>query len=108
MGKMLIGQASLESISGPLGIADIAGHTLVLGLSTFLGFLALVSLSLAILNLLPVPVLDGGHLLFYAIEAVRGKPLSEQAQLVGQKLGMSLLLALMALAMFNDLSRLFF
>ena len=108
MGKMLTGQASLESISGPLGIADIAGHTLVLGLSTFLGFLALVSLSLAILNLLPVPVLDGGHLLFYAIEAVRGKPLSEQAQLVGQKLGMSLLLALMALAMFNDFSRLFF
>jgi len=108
MGKMLTGQASLESVSGPLGIADIAGHTLVLGLSTFLGFLALVSLSLGILNLLPVPVLDGGHLLFYAIEAVRGKPLSEQAQLVGQKLGMSLLLALMALAMFNDLSRLFF
>lgn len=108
MGKMLTGQASLESISGPLGIADIAGHTLVLGLSTFLGFLALVSLSLAVLNLLPVPVLDGGHLLFYAIEAVRGKPLSEQAQLVGQKLGMSLLLALMALAMFNDFSRLFF
>ncbi|OYY74913.1 MAG: RIP metalloprotease RseP [Gammaproteobacteria bacterium 28-57-27] len=108
MGKMLTGQASLESISGPLGIADIAGHTLVLGLSTFLGFLALVSLSLAILNLLPVPILDGGHLLFYAIEAVRGQPLSEQTQLVGQKFGLSLLLALMALAMFNDLSRLFF
>lgn len=107
MGKMLVGQASLESISGPLGIADIAGHTLVLGLSTFLGFLALVSLSLAILNLLPVPVLDGGHLMFYFIEAVRGKPLSEQAQLVGQKFGLSLLLALMALAMFNDLTRLF-
>jgi len=108
MGKMLTGQASIESISGPLGIADIAGHALVLGLSTFLGLLALISLSLAILNLLPIPILDGGHLLFYAIEAVRGQPLSEQAQLVGQKLGMSLLLALMALAMFNDLSRLFF
>ena len=108
MGKMLTGQASLASISGPLGIADIAGHTLVLGLSMFLGFLALVSLSLAILNLLPVPVLDGGHLLFYLIEAIRGQPLSEQAQLAGQKLGLSLLLALMALAMFNDLSRLFF
>ncbi|MEW5838024.1 MAG: RIP metalloprotease RseP [Pseudomonadota bacterium] len=107
MGKMLAGQASLESISGPLGIADIAGHTLVLGLSTFLGFLALVSLSLAILNLLPVPVLDGGHLLFYLIEALRGRPLSEQAQLVGQKIGLSLLLALMGLAMFNDLTRLF-
>ncbi len=108
MGKMLTGQASIESISGPLGIADIAGHALVLGLSTFLGLLALISLSLAILNLLPIPILDGGLLMFYAIEAVRGQPLSEQAQLVGQKLGMSLLLALMALAMFNDLSRLFF
>jgi regulator of sigma E protease len=108
MGKMLIGQASLESISGPLGIADIAGHALVLGLSTFLGLLALVSLSLAILNLLPVPVLDGGHLMFYVVEALRGRPVSEQTQLLGQKIGLSLLLALMALAMFNDLSRLFF
>jgi regulator of sigma E protease len=108
MGKMLAGQASLESVSGPLGIADIAGYTLALGLSTFLGFLALVSLSLGILNLLPVPVLDGGHLMFYLLEALRGKPVSEQVQLLGQKIGLSLLLALMALAMFNDLSRLFF
>lgn len=108
MGKMLAGQASLESISGPLGIADIAGYTLALGLSTFLGFLALVSLSLGILNLLPVPMLDGGHLMFYLLETLRGKPVSEQAQLLGQKIGLSLLLALMALAMFNDLSRLFF
>ncbi len=107
MGKMLAGQATVESISGPLGIADIAGHTLVLGLSAFLGLLALISLSLAVLNLLPVPVLDGGHLLFYLIEALRGQPLSEQAQLVGQKVGLSLLLALMGLAMFNDLTRLF-
>lgn len=106
MGKMVIGEASLETISGPLGIADIAGRSLVLGVSSFLAFLALVSLSLAILNLLPVPVLDGGHLLFYLIEALRGQPLSEQAQMLGQRIGMSLLFALMALAMFNDLSRL--
>ncbi len=106
MGKMLTGQASLESISGPLGIADIAGRTLVLGISTFLGFLALVSLSLAILNLLPIPVLDGGHLLFYLIEALRGRPLSERAQMLGQKIGLSMLLALMVLAMFNDITRL--
>ncbi|MEW6765401.1 MAG: RIP metalloprotease RseP [Pseudomonadota bacterium] len=106
MGKMLTGEASLETISGPLGIADIAGRSLVVGVATFLGFLALVSLSLAILNLLPVPVLDGGHLLFYLIEVLRGRPLSDQAQALGQRIGMSLLLALMILAMFNDLSRL--
>ncbi|MDM7323338.1 MAG: RIP metalloprotease RseP [Gammaproteobacteria bacterium] len=108
MGKMLTGQASLETISGPLGIADVAGKSLVLGLSNFLAFLALVSLSLAILNLLPVPVLDGGHLLFYLIEALLGRPLSNEAQMFAQRIGMSLLLALMALALFNDLTRLFF
>jgi regulator of sigma E protease len=106
MGKMLIGEATLETISGPLGIADIAGRSLVLGLSSFLAFLALVSLSLAILNLLPVPVLDGGHLLFYLIEVLRRRPLSDQAQMFAQRVGMSLLLALMALALFNDLTRL--
>ncbi|MGK0673253.1 MAG: RIP metalloprotease RseP [Halothiobacillaceae bacterium] len=108
MGKMLTGEATLENISGPLGIADIAGRSLVLGLSSFLAFLALVSLSLAILNLLPIPVLDGGHLLFYLIEALRGRPLSDEAQMLAQRVGMSLLLALMALALFNDLTRLFF
>ncbi|MEW6692106.1 MAG: RIP metalloprotease RseP [Pseudomonadota bacterium] len=108
MGKMLTGEATLETISGPLGIADVAGKSLVLGLSSFLAFLALVSLSLAILNLLPVPVLDGGHLLFYLIEVLRGRPLSDQAQMLAQRVGMSLLLALMALALFNDLTRLFF
>jgi regulator of sigma E protease len=107
MGKMLTGEASLETISGPLGIADVAGKSLVLGLSSFLAFLALVSLSLAILNLLPVPVLDGGHLLFYLIEVLLGRPLSDQAQMLAQRAGMSLLLALMALALFNDLTRLF-
>ncbi|MEF3194066.1 MAG: RIP metalloprotease RseP [Halothiobacillaceae bacterium] len=108
IGKILTGEATLETISGPLGIADVAGKSLVLGLSSFLAFLALVSLSLAILNLLPVPVLDGGHLLFYLIEALRGRPLSDQAQLLAQRVGMSLLLALMALALFNDVTRLFF
>ena len=108
MGKMLTGEASLKTISGPLGIADVAGRSLMYGLAAFLSFLALVSLSLAILNLLPVPVLDGGHLLFYLIEVLRGQPLSDQAQMLAQRIGMSLLLALMALALFNDMTRLFF
>ncbi len=105
MGMMLTGQASLAGISGPIGIADFAGRSLLLGFASFLSFLALVSLSLAILNLLPIPVLDGGHLLFYLIEVLRGRPLSEQSQMLAQRIGMSLLLALMALALFNDLSR---
>jgi len=105
--KMVVGQASLENISGPISIAQYAGQSAQIGLVPFLSFLAVISISLGVLNLLPIPVLDGGHLLYFFIEALRGRPLSEEAQLTGQKIGMALLLALMMLAFYNDLARLF-
>ena len=104
---MLSGRASVENISGPISIAQYAGYSARVGLASFLKFLAIVSISLGVLNLLPVPVLDGGHLLYNAIEWVQGKPLSDSAQQVGQQLGILLLLALMTVAFYNDLSRLF-
>ncbi len=105
--KMVVGQASLENISGPISIAQYAGQSAQIGLVPFLSFLAVISISLGVLNLLPIPVLDGGHLLYFFIEVLRGQPLSEEAQLTGQKIGMALLLALMMLAFYNDLARLF-
>ena len=104
--KMLVGEASVENISGPISIAQYAGYSASLGLASFLGFLGVVSISLGVLNLLPVPVLDGGHLLYYLMEFLKGSPLSEQAELMGQRIGIALLLALMSLAVFNDLARL--
>ena len=104
---MLSGRASVENISGPISIAQYAGYSARIGLASFLKFLAIVSISLGVLNLLPVPVLDGGHLLYNAIEWVQGKPLSDSAQQFGQQLGILLLLALMTIAFYNDLSRLF-
>ncbi len=104
---MIAGQASVENISGPISIAQYAGYSVSIGLASFLKFLAIVSVSLGVLNLLPIPILDGGHLLYNLIEWVRGKPLSEHAQQVGQQLGIVLLLALMSIAFYNDLSRLF-
>jgi regulator of sigma E protease len=105
--KMVIGQASLENLSGPISIAQYAGQSAAIGWASFLGFLAIVSISLGVLNLLPVPVLDGGHLMYYIIEFFKGSPVSEEAQLVGQRIGIFLLLALMMLAFYNDLARLF-
>lgn len=107
MGRMLVGQASVENLSGPITIAETAGRTAAYGLDSFIKFLAVVSISLAVLNLLPIPVLDGGHLLYFLIEWVKGSPLSEQAQLQGQKVGLLILAALMTLAFYVDLSRLF-
>jgi regulator of sigma E protease len=104
---MLSGQASVENISGPISIAQYAGYSVSIGLASFLKFLAIVSVSLGVLNLLPIPILDGGHLLYNVIEWVQGRPLSEHAQQVGQQLGILLLLMLMSLAFYNDLSRLF-
>lgn len=104
--KMLVGQASLENISGPISIAQYAGHSAGIGLGAFLSFLAIVSISLAVLNLLPVPVLDGGHLMYYLIELLKGSPVSEQTEILGQRIGIALLFALMSLALFNDISRL--
>jgi regulator of sigma E protease len=104
--KMVIGEASVENLSGPISIAKYAGQSAAIGLATFLGFLGIVSVSLGVLNLLPVPVLDGGHLLFYLLEWIKGSPLSDVAQLTGQKIGIAMLLALMSLAFYNDIVRL--
>ena len=106
IGRMLIGKASVENLSGPISIAETAGKTASYGLDYFVKFLAVVSISLGVLNLLPIPVLDGGHLLYFAIEAIKGSPLSEQAQLQGQRVGIALLIALMTLAFYVDISRL--
>ena len=107
LGKMLTGQASLENVSGPITIAQYAGYSAAVGLVQFVGFLAIISISLGVINLFPVPLLDGGHLLYYFIELVKGSPLSEQAQMLGQRIGIALLAALMALAFYNDIARLF-
>ncbi len=104
--KMLLLEVSVKNISGPLTIAQYAGHSAQLGLDRFLLFLALVSVSLGVLNLLPIPVLDGGHLLYHAVEAVRGAPLSQEVMLWGQQIGILLLIGLMGLAFYNDLLRL--
>jgi regulator of sigma E protease len=107
LGKMLLGEVSWRNLSGPVSIADYAGQSAQLGLSYYLKFMALVSVSLGVLNLLPIPVLDGGHLLYYTIEAIRGRPLPEHVLLWLQKAGLALLLSLMTFAFINDLSRLF-
>ena len=107
MGQMLMGHASIDNLSGPISIAQTAGRTASYGLDYFVKFLAVVSVSLGVLNLLPVPVLDGGHLLYFFIEWAKGSPLSEQAQANGQKIGIGLILALMTVAFYVDLSRLF-
>lgn len=107
MGKMLIGKASVENLSGPISIAQYAGQSATMGLTPFLKYMALISVSLGVLNLLPIPVLDGGHLLFFAVEAVKGGPVSERAQIFFQQIGIALLVSLMALAMFLDVERLF-
>ena len=106
LGKMLIGQVSLKSISGPVTIADYAGRSANLGLKTFLSFLALVSISIGVLNLLPIPVLDGGHLMYYIVEIFKGSAVSEKAMLIGQKFGIAVLGSLMIIAIFNDFYRL--
>ena len=104
--KMVNGKASVENLSGPITIAQYAGQSAAIGLAAFLGFLGIVSVSLGVLNLLPVPVLDGGHLLFYLVELVKGSPVADAVQLAGQKVGVAMLLALMTLAFYNDLLRL--
>jgi len=106
MAAMLIGYASVDNLSGPIGIAQYAGESAKGGAIEFLKFLAVVSISLGVLNLLPIPVLDGGHLLFYAIEAIKGRPLSDRAQLLFQQIGIAFLVSLMSLAFFLDIERL--
>ncbi len=105
--RMVTGDASVKNISGPVTIAEFAGVSAVIGISAFLGFLGLVSVSLGIINLLPIPMLDGGHLLYYAAEAVKGSPVSERTQMIGQQVGLLAIAGLMTLALYNDLTRLF-
>ena len=104
--KMVRGLIGLENLSGPITIAKVAGQSAEMGWQTFISFMALMSVSLGILNLLPIPMLDGGHLVYYFVELIRGKPVSEQIQLVGLKIGMVLLGSMMLLALFNDFMRL--
>src|SRR5690606_8917049 len=107
MGRMLTGDVSVRNVSGPVTIADYAGQTARVGLAAYIGFLALISVSIGVLNLLPIPMLDGGHLMYYMLEIVRGRPVPEQWLETGQRVGFGLLAALMTLAFFNDFIRLF-
>lgn len=106
LGKMVTGEVSVKNLSGPVTIADYAGQSAHMGVIAYLGFLALISISLGVLNLLPVPLLDGGHLLYYVAELIKGSPVSERAWENGQKIGIALLGTLMVLAFYNDINRL--
>lgn len=107
LGRMIVGEVSVKNLSGPVTIADFAGQSARMGWAHYIKFLALISISLGVLNLLPVPVLDGGHLLYYVIEIIKGGPVSERVMEIGQQIGMALLAALMAFAFYNDINRLF-
>jgi len=106
LGKLITGEASVRNLSGPITIAQYAGITARIGLEPFLAFLAIISISLGVLNLLPVPMLDGGHLFYYFVEVFKGSPVSEQTEIIGQKIGILLLFCLMSIALYNDLLRL--
>jgi regulator of sigma E protease len=106
LGKMIIGEVSVKNLSGPITIADYAGQSAQNGWISYLLFLALISISLGVLNLLPIPLLDGGHLMYYSVEILTGKPVPDRIMEVGQQVGMTLLFALMAFALFNDINRL--
>jgi regulator of sigma E protease len=103
--RIVTGQVSAKNISGPISIAEFAGISAYLGVTAYLAFLAIISVSLGVLNLMPVPLLDGGQVVYQLVEAVKGTPLSERAQLLGQQVGIALLVVLMSLAFYNDISR---
>jgi len=104
--SMLVGQVSVEHLSGPISIAQVASSSASMGLMSFVSFMAYLSVSLGVLNLLPVPMLDGGHLLYYLIEMVTGKPVPDKVQRIGLRIGMMLVLMIMFIALFNDVARL--
>jgi regulator of sigma E protease len=106
MGGMLTGDVSATNLSGPVAIADFAGQSARLGVASFVGFLALMSISLGVLNLLPVPVLDGGHIMYYLVECLRGRPISTQVMEIGQRVGLAAMATLMLVAFYNDIQRL--
>lgn len=106
LGRMIVGDVSLKNLSGPITIADYAGQSAQSGLTSYLLFLALISISLGVLNLLPIPLLDGGHLMYYMFEIFKGSPVSDRAIEIGQHVGMALLFTLMAFAIYNDINRL--
>ena len=106
LAKIITGDAAVKNLSGPISIAKYAGQSASIGMIAFLTFLAIVSVSLGVLNLLPIPLLDGGHLVYYIIEFITGKPVSDSIQIVGQQIGLVLLLGLMGIALYNDFSRL--
>jgi regulator of sigma E protease len=105
--KMVLGEVSLKNLSGPISIANYAGQSAQMGLGPYLDFLALISISLGVLNLLPIPLLDGGHLLYYTVELIKGSPVSEKIWDAGQNIGIALLATMMVFALYNDISRLF-
>jgi len=105
MGKMVTGKVSMKNLSGPITIADYAGQSAKMGVVAYLSFLALISISLGVLNLLPIPLLDGGHLLYYVAELLKGSPVSERSWEIGQKIGIALLGTLMVFAIYNDINR---
>ncbi len=105
LGKMVMGEVSMKNLSGPITIADYAGQSAKMGVAAYLSFLALISISLGVLNLLPIPLLDGGHLLYYVAEWIKGSPVSELAWEIGQKIGIALLGTLMIFAIYNDINR---
>jgi regulator of sigma E protease len=105
LARMVTGDVSIKNISGPINIAQYAGDSALAGMNAFLTFLALVSISLGVLNLLPVPILDGGQIVYQTVELVKGSPLSDRSQLVGQQVGILALLLLMSFAFYNDIAR---
>jgi regulator of sigma E protease len=106
LGRMIVGVVSWKNLSGPVTIADYAGQSAKLGLAHYIKFLALISISLGVLNLLPIPLLDGGHLMYYIVEIIKGGPVSERVMEIGQQIGLALLAMLMAFALYNDINRL--
>jgi regulator of sigma E protease len=105
IGSMLVGEASVKNLSSVISIAQVANASANQGVAWFLGFLAIISLSLGILNLMPIPILDGGHIVMYVVEWIKGSPVSERTLIAGQYVGLGLLVTLMSLAFYNDIMR---